>query len=122
MDMPDSVNVSAGKEGVEVSFSRNVAFAQGSIELTLSINGSADSFSNGFYEASIEFRNLYNNDGNVIKPATLTVGTPQPVYTWDLSEDPGWSMQGEWGFGQPTGGGGGSLKMTSMIHAPRAIG
>ncbi len=82
---------------------------QGSIELTLNINGSADSFSNGFYEASIEFANLYNNDGNVVKPATLTVGTPQPVYAWDLSEDPGWSMQGEWGFGQPTGGGGGSF-------------
>jgi chemotaxis protein MotB len=34
MDMPDSVDVSAGKEGVEVTFSRNVAFERGSTELT----------------------------------------------------------------------------------------
>ena len=42
MDMPDSVNVSAGKEGVEVSFSRNVAFAQGSIELSREVKETID--------------------------------------------------------------------------------
>ena len=38
MDMPDS----AGKEGVEVSFSRNVAFAQGSVELSKAVKETID--------------------------------------------------------------------------------
>ncbi|MCH2149577.1 MAG: hypothetical protein MK095_09105, partial [Phycisphaerales bacterium] len=78
----------------------------GEVTLTLSINGDANSFGNGVYEAEISFSNLTNADGNVVKPAVLTVGTPQPIYTWDLSSDPGWTMDGQWGFGQPTGGGG----------------
>ena len=41
MDMPDSVNVSAGKEG-RSSFSRNVAFAQGSIELSREVKETID--------------------------------------------------------------------------------
>jgi chemotaxis protein MotB len=36
------VNVSAGKEGVEVSFSRNVAFALGSVELSQEVKETID--------------------------------------------------------------------------------
>ena len=80
----------------------------GEVTLTLSINSEANMFANGVYEADISFSNLTNADGNVVKPVVLTVGTPQPVYTWDLSTNPGWAMQGQWAFGQPTGGGGNS--------------
>ena len=76
------------------------------VSLTLSINTEANAFSNGVYEAQVIFSNLTNADGNVVKPAVLTVGTPQPVYTWDMSSDPGWTTSGQWAWGVPTGGGG----------------
>lgn len=41
-----------------------------------------------------------------MRTVTLDVGVPMPVYTWDLSTNPGWSTQGQWAWGQPTGGGG----------------
>jgi hypothetical protein len=32
-------------------------------------------------------------------------GIPQQVYSFPLDADPGWSRQGQWAFGHPTGGG-----------------
>ncbi len=51
------------------------------------------------------------NDGGVppeggpsnIGTVNLTVGGPTPVYTEDFNTDPGWSTEGQWAFGQPTG-------------------
>ncbi len=31
---------------------------------------------------------------------------PYPVYTWNLNATPGWTVEGAWGYGTPTGGGG----------------
>jgi hypothetical protein len=33
-------------------------------------------------------------------------GVVQVFYSWNMDEDPDWSMDGEWAFGQPTGQGG----------------
>ncbi len=37
---------------------------------------------------------------------TLALAPPQVVYSDSLDSDPGWPVQGQWAFGQPTGGGG----------------
>ncbi|MHC4609305.1 MAG: S8 family serine peptidase, partial [Planctomycetota bacterium] len=39
---------------------------------------------------------------------TITVGGPQVVYYLPMDSDPGWSTEGGWAFGQPTGSGGSS--------------
>lgn len=36
---------------------------------------------------------------------SVTVGGPQPIYSYPLDSNPGWTTQGQWAFGQPTGGG-----------------
>ncbi len=35
----------------------------------------------------------------------MTVGGPQPIYTFPMDSNPGWSVQGQWAFGVPAGGG-----------------
>lgn len=35
--------------------------------------------------------------------------TPVVMYSWDMSVDPGWEMEGEWEYGIPTGQGGDSF-------------
>lgn len=42
-----------------------------------------------------------SNIANVI----IDVGGPLPIYTFNLDTNPGWTTQGDWAFGQPTGGG-----------------
>ncbi len=56
------------------------------------------------------------NDGGVppdggdstIATVTITVGGPQPVYVFNMDDDPSWTVTGQWAFGQPTGSGGAS--------------
>jgi hypothetical protein len=38
---------------------------------------------------------------------------PPPVYTFNLDTDPGWATEGQWAFGQPTGGGSHNYDPTS---------
>ena len=35
----------------------------------------------------------------------VTVPVPEPIIVMSLDSDPGWSTEGQWAFGQPTGGG-----------------
>jgi agmatine deiminase len=54
----------------------------------------------------------HDADGNAGEDAsdadfTLATSAPQVVYSNALDTDPGWPVEGEWAFGQPTGGGGG---------------
>jgi hypothetical protein len=44
--------------------------------------------------------------GDVFREVTLAVGGRVTRYEWAFDEDPGWSGEGLWAFGQPTGGGG----------------
>src|SRR5262249_17913310 len=41
-------------------------------------------------------------DSNVAN-ANVTVGGPQPIYSFPLDSDPGWSADADWAFGAPTG-------------------
>ncbi len=36
----------------------------------------------------------------------LCVAGPAVVYSWNMNTNPGWTMQGQWAWGSPTGGGG----------------
>ncbi len=50
-------------------------------------------------------------EGGDSNPATVTLnmtrasGTYQMIYSDPMDEDPGWTMEGQWAFGVPTGGG-----------------
>gem|GEM_PF-479599 len=37
---------------------------------------------------------------------SITIGIPQLIHDFPLDSDPGWSTEGAWAFGRPTGGGG----------------
>ncbi len=46
-------------------------------------------------------------DGGDSNTATvsITVGSPQAIHSFNMDVDPGWITEGQWAFGQPTGGG-----------------
>jgi hypothetical protein len=74
--------------------------------ITVSINSAANSLGNGFYSGGVSISG--NNGENSSKGVDLTVGTPVAVYSYDLATNPGWTMEGEWNWGQPSGNGGNS--------------
>ncbi|MEW6251856.1 MAG: hypothetical protein AB1716_14515 [Planctomycetota bacterium] len=73
-----------------------------STNVTVSINSAANSLPGGVHTGTLNFTNTTNGQGNTSREAKLYVGiTPQ--YTWDLNANPGWSIQGQWAWGQPLG-------------------
>lgn len=85
--------------------SSNGTLASGATtNVTLSINSTG--LAVGDYAGSITFSDTTHSD-SLPRTITLTV-TPTYVYFFPLDTDPGWSRNGQWAFGQPTGLGGGS--------------
>ncbi|HVM50425.1 MAG TPA: C1 family peptidase [Candidatus Acidoferrum sp.] len=79
--------------------------AGGSTTVTATVNSAACSLDPGFYRGTIDFVNDGNLHTNSL-PVSLSVGC-QTIYSFTLDIKPKWTMQGEWEFGQPTGGGAG---------------
>jgi hypothetical protein len=48
-----------------------------------------------------------------IATVSIVVGGPRVLYSFPLDQDPGWSVQGQWAFGRPTGGGSSNRDPTS---------
>ena len=77
----------------------------GSTVVTASINTAANSLSQGAYSDTITFTNGTNGVGNTSRAVSLLAQAK--INTFNFTSNPGWSMDGGWAFGQPTGGGGG---------------
>jgi len=48
----------------------------------------------------------YDGQPSNVAEVSIVVGGPQLVHAWTLDTNPGWTTQGLWAWGQPTGGGG----------------
>ncbi len=76
------------------------------VTVTVSINSNANSLSIGDYSDTVYFTNTTDHTGDTQREVTLQVGGPSLVYDFPMDSDPGWSTEGLWEFGQPTGDGG----------------
>jgi hypothetical protein len=75
-------------------------------EVTVEINSIAQTLVSGLYFATVYFTNTTDHLGDTSRQVQLTVGEPTVQYEWTLDSNPGWTTEGEWAFGRPTGGGG----------------
>jgi hypothetical protein len=76
------------------------------VSFTVSVNSAADDLDNGDYTALVNITDATYHDGDCTRPARLSIGTPEPIYTWTFDVDPGWSTDGLWAWGRPMGNGG----------------
>jgi len=76
--------------------------------LTVSVTFSdeAQELEQGVHQARLVFHTDSDYLGDVYREVTLAVGDRTQRYSWTLDEDPGWTYEGQWAFGVPTGGGG----------------
>ncbi len=75
-------------------------------EITVTINDNANGLVNGRHTAGVYFANLSNHLDDTTRQVELIVGTPTLKHEWTLETDPGWTCEGDWEYGCPTGGGG----------------
>jgi len=98
--------VTHSADWVDVSTNGGTIPAGGEVPVVVSINDLPNNFPNGYYEDVVHFINTTDHDGDTTRLVKLDVGVPVPVIVFPLDTDPGWSMNGQWAFGQPTGQGG----------------
>jgi len=78
----------------------------GTALVTVAIGPGAGSLPAGLYGGVVSFTNLTDGEGDTVRPVSLQVGSVTTIHSWTLDADPGWAREGQWAFGQPTGGGG----------------
>jgi len=91
---------------IDVSSTSGTIPAESDVQVTVSINAAANALSNGFHEGEVSFLNTTNGDGDTTRTMSVEVGVPVVQYEWNMDVDPGWSIEAQWTWGQPTGGGG----------------
>jgi C1A family cysteine protease len=74
--------------------------------ITCSIDAGASGLDEGVYLETISFTNLTNHMGDSMRLAVLCVGPSGELISWDMGSDPGWTTDGDWAYGTPTGQGG----------------
>jgi hypothetical protein len=75
-------------------------------EVTVVVNNDAAELEPGVHRARVVFEIESEYLGSVFREVTLAVGDRVSRYQWMFDEDPGWTCEGQWAFGQPVGGGG----------------
>ncbi|MEW5922451.1 MAG: lectin like domain-containing protein [Candidatus Zixiibacteriota bacterium] len=73
--------------------------------VAVEINALAAQLCEGLHIANVHFINLDNPLDSTTRSIRLIVGTPRTLYVEMLDSNPGWTCEGDWEFGQPTGGG-----------------
>lgn len=79
--------------------------AYSSVEVTVALNIEADALGHGLHEDTVTFTNLTDHEGDTQRAVSLDVDATALQYQFTMNSDPGWSMEGAWAWGQPTGGG-----------------
>lgn len=76
------------------------------------------------YNGIVGFTFTASDDSGTSEPGTveIDVGGPIAIYTFDMSTNPGWSTNGQWAYGTPTGGGSHNLDPTSGYTGPSVYG
>jgi uncharacterized repeat protein (TIGR02543 family) len=98
--------VSKGASWVSISDTGGSLAGHATTDVIISINSNANSLSNGIYTDRISFINTTDNHGDTTRDVTLTVGAATLQYSWNMDANPGWTTEGLWAWGQPTGAGG----------------
>jgi hypothetical protein len=103
---PLDYEVTHSEAWVSVTNTSGTLPAGGTTVVTVSINATANGLPNGDYADVVSFANLTGGVGDTTRDVTLRVGVPTVQFEWTLDSDPGWSVEGQWQFGHPTGLGG----------------
>jgi C1A family cysteine protease len=73
------------------------------VVVSVASNANATALPRGAHLASLNFTDTSFHLGDTTRPIILSVGDGSSQYTWPLDADPGWTTEGQWAFGAPTG-------------------
>ncbi len=107
-EQPLDYTVAADESWISVSPASGTLASGATVDVEVSIGSDANPLTNGDYTGTVTFTNTTDHEGDTTRDVALSVGIPDLQHEWPLDQDPGWTVEGQWGFGTPTGAGGAS--------------
>jgi hypothetical protein len=96
-----SWSASSSQPWLQVSPSSGTLAVGANVVVTASLTSAANALAAGNHSATLQFTNA-NSSANISRAVTLDLSPPRLVQ-FDLTNDPGWTRQGQWAYGTPTG-------------------
>ncbi len=118
---PLEYEVAAAAPWLAISSGKGTLAGGASVTVTVSFNDRARELDFGAVTDTLRFVNRTTHVGDSTRPVSLAVGKPLVMQRQLLDIDPGWTRQGEWQFGTPTGGGGGTAFYPDPISGKTGI-
>ena len=91
---------------VDLSSAGGTLYAGDSANVNVSLNSAAEALPNGLHSGTLSIVNLTDGEGSTTHPLSLQVGVPEMIHSFPMDSDPGWTYEGQWAWGAPTGNGG----------------
>ena len=76
--------------------------AEGAREVVINLGSAAEDLDAGRHHATLRFVDLATGH-EVTRQVSLQVGQPETLWSWSMDEDPGWTLEGRWEWGEPEG-------------------
>ncbi len=95
------------------------------VPYSLAANGSHVLYKGAFNYQGTDLFTFKASDGTYdsnVANVNVTVGGPQVIHSFPLNTDPGWTVQGQWAWGPPTGGGSHNFDPVGGFTGPNAYG
>ena len=106
LDIPLNYEITWEADWLSVDLPSGFIPEASTLDVALSLNENAEDLPNGVYEERVYFTNTSDDSGSTVRDVVLRIGVPEIVYNFSMDTDPGWTTQGLWAFGDPTGQGG----------------
>jgi hypothetical protein len=120
-----TVNYSISDDAAWLSCSPSSGSTTGELD-TITVTYDTALLAPAVYNATITITDSGAINSPVSIPVQLTVSWPPPetIYEANMDSNPGWTLQGDWAYGQPSGGGGeyGNPDPTSGYTGDNVIG
>lgn len=104
---PLDYEVAGGESWATLTGSRGALAPGGAATVTVTLNDATRNLDLGEFTDTLRFTNLTDHDGDTSRALSVRIRGELGRERWTLDADPGWTRQGEWAYGIPTGSGGG---------------
>ena len=104
-DVPVEYSVTKSASWLTITNAAGTIPVDSSVEVTVSFNEEANELGHGLHEDTVYFTNLTDHEGDTERAVSLDIDATTLLYSFSMDSDPGWNIEGDWAFGQPTGDG-----------------
>ncbi|WP_320046808.1 C25 family cysteine peptidase [uncultured Ilyobacter sp.] len=104
-ETPIDFEVTADVAWLDIDTPSGTLPALGTAQVTVTLNDDAYTLLHGVHEGAISFVNATDHDGDEDVAAAIDVDDMDVRISFPLDSNPGWTKEGDWGFGTPMGGG-----------------